>query len=122
MNFEHSKKVTDLVERLEDFMDKNVYPIEREYEDYFKTTDNLWKSPPLMTELKEKAKQAELWNLFLPESERGAGLTNLEYAPLAEVMGRVTWCSEIFNCTAPDTGNMEVIDRYGSEEQKEQWL
>ena len=122
MNFEHSKTVTDLVERLEDFMDKNVYPIEREYEDYFKTTDNLWKSPPLMTELKEKAKQAELWNLFLPESERGAGLTNLEYAPLAEVMGRVTWCSEIFNCTAPDTGNMEVIDRYGSEEQKEQWL
>ena len=74
--------------RLEDFKDKNVYPIEREYEDYFKTTDNLWKSPPLMTELKEKAKQAELWNLFLPESERGAGLTNLEYAPLAEVMGR----------------------------------
>lgn len=122
MNFEHSKKVSDLVTRLEDFMDKNVYPIEREYEDYFKTTDNLWKSPPLMTELKEKAKQAELWNLFLPESERGAGLTNLEYAPLAEVMGRVTWCSEIFNCTAPDTGNMEVIDRYGSEEQKEQWL
>jgi len=122
MDFEHSKKVTDLVVRLEDFMDKHVYPVEKEYEDYFKTTDNLWKSPPLMTELKEKAKQAELWNLFLPESERGAGLTNLEYAPLAEVMGRVTWCSEIFNCTAPDTGNMEVIDRYGSEEQKEQWL
>jgi acyl-CoA dehydrogenase len=122
MDFEHSKKVTDLVVRLEDFMDKHVYPVEKEYEDYFKTTNNLWKSPPLMTELKEKAKQAELWNLFLPESERGAGLTNLEYAPLAEVMGRVTWCSEIFNCTAPDTGNMEVIDRYGSEEQKEQWL
>jgi acyl-CoA dehydrogenase len=122
MDFEHSKKVTDLVVRLEDFMDKHVYPVEKEYEDYFKTTDNLWKSPPLMTELKEKAKQAELWNLFLPESERGAGLTNLEYAPLAEVMGRVTWCSEVFNCNAPDTGNMEVIDRYGSEEQKEQWL
>ena len=122
MDFEHSKKVTDLVVRLKDFMDKHVYPVEKEYEDYFKTTDNLWKSPPLMTELKEKAKQAELWNLFLPESERGAGLTNLEYAPLAEVMGRVTWCSEVFNCTAPDTGNMEVIDRYGSEEQKEQWL
>ena len=122
MDFEHTKKVTDLVVRLEDFMDKHVYPVEKEYEDYFKTTNNLWKSPPLMTELKEKAKQAELWNLFLPESERGAGLTNLEYAPLAEVMGRVTWCSEVFNCTAPDTGNMEVIDRYGSEEQKEQWL
>ena len=122
MDFEHTKKVTDLVVRLEDFMDKHVYPVEKEYEEYFKTTDNLWKSPPLMTELKEKAKQAELWNLFLPESERGAGLTNLEYAPLAEVMGRVTWCSEVFNCTAPDTGNMEVIDRYGSEEQKEQWL
>ena len=122
MDFEHSKKVTDLVVRLKDFMDKHVYPVDKEYEDYFKTTDNLWKSPPLMTELKEKAKQAELWNLFLPESERGAGLTNLEYAPLAEVMGRVTWCSEVFNCTAPDTGNMEVIDRYGSEEQKEQWL
>mgnify|MGYP006083742701 FL=1 len=122
MDFEHSKKVTDLVVRLEDFMDKHVYPVEKKYEEYFKTTDNLWKSPPLMTELKEKAKQAELWNLFLPESERGAGLTNLEYAPLAEVMGRVTWCSEVFNCTAPDTGNMEVIDRYGSEEQKEQWL
>ena len=122
MDFEHSKKVTDLVVRLEDFMDKHVYPVEKEYEEYFKTTDNLWKSPPLMTELKEKAKQAELWNLFLPESERGAGLTNLEYAPLAEVMGRVTWCSEVFNCIAPDTGNMEVIDRYGSEEQKEQWL
>ena len=122
MDFEHSKKVTDLVVRLEDFMDKHVYPVEKEYEEYFKTTDNLWRSPPLMTELKEKAKQAELWNLFLPESERGAGLTNLEYAPLAEVMGRVTWCSEVFNCTAPDTGNMEVIDRYGSEEQKEQWL
>ena len=122
MDFEHSKKVTDLVVRLEDFMDKHVYPVEKEYEEYFKTTDNLWKSPPLMTELKEKAKQAELWNLFLPESERGAVLTNLEYAPLAEVMGRVTWCSEVFNCTAPDTGNMEVIDRYGSEEQKEQWL
>ena len=122
MDFEHTKKVTDLVVRLEDFMDKHVYPVEKEYEEYFKTTDNLWKSPPLMTELKEKAKQAGLWNLFLPESERGAGLTNLEYAPLAEVMGRVTWCSEVFNCTAPDTGNMEVIDRYGSEEQKEQWL
>ena len=122
MDFEHTKKVTDLVVRLEDFIDKHVYPVEKEYEDYFKTTNNLWKSPPLMTELKEKAKQAELWNLFLPESERGAGLTNLEYAPLAEVMGRVTWCSEVFNCTAPDTGNMEVIDRYGSEEQKEQWL
>ena len=122
MDFEHSKKVKDLLVRLENFMDKHVYPIEKEYEDYYKKTDNLWQSPPLMRDLKEEAKKAELWNLFLPESKRGAGLTNLEYAPLAEVMGRVPWCSEIFNCNAPDTGNMEVIDRYGSEEQKEQWL
>ena len=122
MDFEHSKKVKDLLVRLENFMDKHVYPIEKEYEDHYKKTDNLWKSPPLMRDLKEEAKKAELWNLFLPESKRGAGLTNLEYAPLAEVMGRVPWCSEIFNCNAPDTGNMEVIDRYGSEEQKEQWL
>ena len=122
MDFNHTQKVLDLMDRLNAFMDEHIYPNEEAYRDHFKTTDNLWKSPPLMDELKEKAKNAGLWNLFLPESEHGAGLTNLEYAPLAEIMGRVFFASEVFNCNAPDTGNMEVIDRYGSEAQKEQWL
>ena len=122
MDFNHTQKVLDLMDRLNTFMDEHIYPNEEAYREYFKTTDNQWKSPPLMDELKEKAKNAGLWNLFLPESEHGAGLTNLEYAPLAEIMGRVFFASEVFNCNAPDTGNMEVIDRYGSEAQKEQWL
>ena len=122
MDFNHTQKVVDLMDRLNAFMDEHIYPNEEAYREHFKTTDNLWKSPPLMDELKEKAKNAGLWNLFLPESTHGAGLTNLEYAPLAEIMGRVFFASEVFNCNAPDTGNMEVIDRYGSEAQKEQWL
>ena len=122
MDFNHTQKVLDLMDRLNTFMDEHIYPNEEAYREHFKTTDNQWKSPPLMDELKEKAKNAGLWNLFLPESEHGAGLTNLEYAPLAEIMGRVFFASEVFNCNAPDTGNMEVIDRYGSEAQKEQWL
>ena len=122
MDFNHTQKVLDLMDRLNAFMDEHIYPNEEAYREHFKTTDNLWKSPPLMDELKEEAKNAGLWNLFLPESAHGAGLTNLEYAPLAEIMGRVFFASEVFNCNAPDTGNMEVIDRYGSEAQKEQWL
>jgi len=122
MDFNHTQKVLDLMDRLNAFMDEHIYPNEEAYREHFKTTDNLWKSPPLMDDLKEKAKNAGLWNLFLPESEHGAGLTNLEYAPLAEIMGRVFFASEVFNCNAPDTGNMEVIDRYGSEVQKEEWL
>ena len=122
MDFNHTQKVLDLMDRLNAFMDEHIYPNEEAYREHFKTTDNLWRSPPLMDDLKEKAKNAGLWNLFLPESEHGAGLTNLEYAPLAEIMGRVFFASEVFNCNAPDTGNMEVIDRYGSEAQKEQWL
>ena len=122
MDFNHTQKVIDLMDRLNAFMDEHIYPNEEAYREHFKATDNLWKSPPLMDDLKEKAKNAGLWNLFLPESEHGAGLTNLEYAPLAEIMGRVFFASEVFNCNAPDTGNMEVIDRYGSEAQKEQWL
>jgi len=122
MDFNHTQKVLDLMGRLNAFMDEHIYPNEEAYREHFKTTDDIWKSPPLMSELKEKAKNAGLWNLFLPESERGAGLTNLEYAPLAEIMGRVFFASEVFNCNAPDTGNMEVLDRYGSEPQKEQWL
>ena len=122
MDFNHTDKVLDLMDQLNAFMDEHVYPNEEAYTEHFKSTDNKWVSPPLMQELKNKAKDAGLWNLFLPESERGAGLSNLEYAPLAEIMGRVFWASEVFNCNAPDTGNMEVLDRYGSEEQKEQWL
>ena len=122
MDFNHTQKVLDLMDRLNAFMDEHIYPNEEAYREHFKTSDNQWKSPALMDELKEKAKNAGLWNLFLPESELGAGLTNLEYAPLAEIMGRVFFASEVFNCNAPDTGNMEVIDRYGSEAQKEQWL
>ena len=122
MDFNDTQKVIDLMDRLNAFMDEHIYPNEEAYRDHFKNTDNLWKSPPLMDELKEKAKNAGLWNLFLPESAHRAGLTNLEYAPLAEIMGRVFFASEVFNCNAPDTGNMEVIDRYGSEAQKEQWL
>ncbi len=122
MDFNHSDKVLDLMEQLNAFMDEHVYPNEETYTNHFKNTDNKWVSPPLMQELKNKAKDAGLWNLFLPESERGAGLSNLEYAPLAEIMGRVFFASEVFNCNAPDTGNMEVLDRYGSEQQKDQWL
>ena len=122
MDFNHTQKVLDLMDRLNAFMDEHIYPNEEAYREHFKTTDNLWKSPPLMDDLKEKAKNAGLWNLFLPESEHGAGLTNLEYASLAEILGRGFFASEVFNCNAPDTGNMEVIDRYGSEAQKEQWL
>ena len=122
MDFNHSDKVLDLMEQLNAFMDEHVYPNEEAYTNHFKNTDNKWVSPPLMQELKTKAKDAGLWNLFLPESERGAGLSNLEYAPLAEIMGRVFFASEVFNCNAPDTGNMEVLDRYGSEQQKDQWL
>ena len=122
MDFNHSDKVLDLMEQLNAFMNEHVYPNEEAYTNHFKNTDNKWVSPPLMQELKNKAKDAGLWNLFLPESERGAGLSNLEYAPLAEIMGRVFFASEVFNCNAPDTGNMEVLDRYGSEQQKDQWL
>ena len=121
MDFNHTDKVLDLMGQLNAFMDEHVYPNEEAYTEHFKSTDNKWVTPPLIQELKNKAKDAGLWNLFLPESERGAGLSNLEYAPLAEIMGRVFFASEVFNCNAPDTGNMEVLDRYGSEEQKEQW-
>jgi len=122
MDFNHTGKVLDLMEQLNAFMDEYIYPKEQTYIDHYKSTEDKWKSPAFMEELKDKARDRGLWNLFLTESEYGAGLTNLEYAPLAEIMGRVYWAPEVFNCNAPDTGNMEVLDRYGSEEQKEQWL
>jgi len=121
MHFEYSSKVKDLQQRVTSFMDEYVYPREREYYKQIADGDR-WQPVPLIEELKPKAKAAGLWNLFLPESELGAGLTNLEYAPLCEIMGRSTFASEVFNCSAPDTGNMEVLSRYGTAEQKEQWL
>ena len=122
MNFTYTKKVTDLIERLTNFMDKHIHPNDQAYRDHFKTTDNIWQQPPLMSDLKKKAQAEGLWNLFLPDSDHGANLSNLEYAPLAEIMGHIPWSSEVFNCSAPDTGNMEVLDRYGTKAQQEQWL
>lgn len=120
MEFEPSARTKELHERLQAFMDAHVYPNEQRYHE--EVAADRWKTPPVIDELKEKAKEAGLWNLFLPESEHGAGLTNVEYAPLCEVMGRVHFSSEIFNCSAPDTGNMETLIRYGTEEQKAEWL
>ena len=122
MNFEYSDKVKELQAKLTAFMEKEIYPNEKLYEQQLNEGASRWEVPPIMEELKEKAKKAGLWNLFLPESEYGAGLTNLEYAPLCEIMGRSLMAPEVFNCSAPDTGNMEVLVRYGTEEQKKQWL
>jgi acyl-CoA dehydrogenase len=121
MLFEFSSTSAELQEKLKTFMDKHIYPNEEEYFRQVNQGDR-WDVVPLIETLKQKAKAENLWNLFLPESEYGAGLTNLEYAPLCEIMGRVAWASEVFNCSAPDTGNMETLVRYGSEEQKEKWL
>ncbi len=121
MDFTFSDKVRDLQERLTGFMDKHVYPLEPEYSDHVEKAGGRT-TPPVIDELKAKAREEELWNLFLPDGEHGAGLNTLEYAPLAEIMGRVFWASEVFNCNAPDTGNMEVLARYGTQEQKAQWL
>lgn len=123
MNLSYSEKVKDLQARLHRFMEQYVYPNEHLYEQQLNEQENRWSSvPPIMEELKEKAKEQGLWNLFLPESSYGAGLTNTEYAPLCEIMGRSLIGPEVFNCSAPDTGNMEVIVRYGTEEHKEKWL
>jgi acyl-CoA dehydrogenase len=122
MEFEYSDKVKDLIVRLEAFMEEHVLPREQEFLDHLETTDNRWGAHPIIEELKPLAKEAGLWNLFLPDPVHGAGLNNLEYAPLAEMMGRCIWSSEIFNCSAPDTGNMEVFAQYGSQQQKDKWL
>lgn len=122
MDFAYSPRTEDLKTRLEAFMDAYVYPNERLYYDQLDAGDSRWIVSPILEELKAKARDAGLWNLFLPESDLGAGLSNLEYAPLCEVMGRVHWAPEVFNCSAPDTGNMETLERYGSEAQKERWL
>ena len=122
MDFQYSSRTEELKARIETFMDENVYPNERLYYEQIDTLGNRWMEPPILEELKAKARLEGLWNLFLPESDLGAGLSNLEYAPLCEIMGRVQWAPEIFNCSAPDTGNMETLERYGSQEQKNKWL
>ncbi|RFU63498.1 acyl-CoA dehydrogenase [Peribacillus glennii] len=123
MDFSYSAKVKELQRKLTQFMDENVYPNEAIYQQQLNQQSDRWGAiPPIMGELTAKAKAEGLWNLFLPESEYGAGLTNLEYAPLCEIMGRSLIGPEVFNCNAPDTGNMEVLVRYGTEKQKEQWL
>ena len=118
MKFEHTDKTRSLITKVSEFMQDHVYPAEDIYQqeiNEFRKSGNPWQVPQILSELKEKAKELDLWNFFLPESKNGYGLTNLEYAPLAEIMGKVGFSSEIFNCSAPDTGNMEVLDKYGSE-------
>jgi len=122
VDFEHSARASDKLARLKAFMDEHVYPNEETYHAQQAAMTDRWQPVPIVENLKPIARQADLWNLFLPESEHGSGLTNLEYAPLAEQMGRVAWSSEVFNCSAPDTGNMETIERYGTAEHKERWL
>lgn len=122
MNFEFSQKSKDLQKRVREFMAEHIYPLEREFDEFVEK--NPWKAFPPMEDLKEKARAAGLWNLFLPEDygHLSPGLTNLEYAPLAQEFGKVQWASEVFNCSAPDTGNMEVLSKYGTPEQQEKWL
>jgi acyl-CoA dehydrogenase len=124
MNFDYTEKTKNNIEKLQAFMDEHIYPNEAVYHDLVHQSENPWVTPQLMHDLKAKAKEAGLWNLFLPSEylPYGAGLTNLEYAPLCELMGRVLWSSEVFNCSAPDTGNMEVLAKYGNSEQQKQWL
>ena len=119
--FKFSDKSIELQEQLKSFMDKYIYPNENNIENEINTGD-IWQPSEIIEDLKKKAKESKLWNLFLPESNKGAGLTNLDYAPLCEIMGRSPYAPEVFNCSAPDTGNMEVLERYGSEELKQKWL
>ena len=125
MNLEQSERVKELILQVSKFMDEHIWPAEEVYAsqmDAFREEGNPWRVPPILEELKSKAKAQGLWNFFLPESQNGLGLTNLEYAPLAEMLGKVGFASEVFNCSAPDSGNMEVLDKYGSKKQQDQWL
>jgi acyl-CoA dehydrogenase len=122
MDFAYSEKVKTLLQQLSDFMDRYVYPNQQTYRDQLAASDDPHHHAEVVDELKEKARAQGLWNLFLPDEEYGAGLNNLEYAPLAELMGRVGWSSEVFNCAAPDTGNMEILAQFGTPAQKKQWL
>jgi acyl-CoA dehydrogenase len=120
VNFEFTEKTRELQVRLQAFMDEHIYPNEQRFLDEIES--DRWKPARIIEELKPKARAAGLWNLFMPDQENGAGLTNLEYAPLCEIMGRSSMAAEVFNCSAPDTGNMEVLARYGTPDQKEKWL
>ena len=123
MDFTYSEKVQALQKRLNEFMQAHVYPVEQDYRNALAGAANPWTTPPILEDLKQKARAEGLWNLFYPKAHSdGDALTNLEYAPLAEIMGRVTWAAEAFNCNAPDTGNMETLILYGTEEQKDRWL
>jgi len=125
MDFDYSPRQREMMDRVQEFMNRHVHPAEKVYAaqmDEATRQGNRWIVVPVVEELKAKAKAQGLWNFFLPHSKWGSGLTNLEYAPLAEIMGRVSFASEVFNCSAPDTGNMEVLERYGSPAQQEQWL
>ncbi|HEY6578190.1 MAG TPA: acyl-CoA dehydrogenase family protein [Rhizomicrobium sp.] len=125
MDFDYSPRQREWMTRVGEFMERHVFPAEEVYAAQMEEATragNRWIVVPIVEELKEKAKGQGLWNFFLPHSKWGPGLTNLEYAPLAEMMGRIGFASEVFNCSAPDTGNMEVLERYGSPEQKEKWL
>jgi acyl-CoA dehydrogenase len=122
MDFETSAKVKRLEAQLQEFVEREVYPAEKLFERQLNEAPSRWQIPPILEELKAKARAAGLWNLFLPESELGAGLSNLEYAPLCEIMGRSPIAPEVFNCSAPDTGNMETLVRYATPEQQERWL
>src|SRR6266567_4858293 len=119
--FELSPRAREYQARVLAFMDEHIYPNEHAYYEHDEAGDR-WRPRPIIEKLKPLGKAAGLWNLFLPDSKDGAGLTNLEYAPLCEIMGRVSWSSEVFNCSAPDTGNMEVLARYGTPEHQERWL
>ena len=122
MDFTFSPRVEALRRQLLAFMDEVVYPHEQTYTEQHAAQQDRWQTPPIMDEMKRRAREAGLWNLFLPTSDRGGGLTNLEYAPLCEIMGRSPIAPEVFNCAPPDTGNMEVLERYGTEAQRARWL
>tara|TARA_B100000902_G_scaffold4893_1_gene6261 strand:+ start:14382 stop:15587 length:1206 start_codon:yes stop_codon:yes gene_type:complete len=122
VDFNYSDKSLNIQQRLLQFFDEHIYPNEKAYDQQIIDSGNPLHIPDILDELKAKAKEQGLWNLFLPDNELGAGLTNVEYAPLAEITGKVWWAAEVFNCSAPDTGNMEVLHDFGTEEQKEEWL
>jgi len=122
MDFEHSPKAQDYIKRVKEFIKNEIEPVEEDYLRELHSLDNKWVVLPIIEELKAKAKAAGLWNMFLPDEHYGAGLSTQEYAAVAELTGRSFIAPEIFNCNAPDTGNMEVLEKYGSKEQQEQWL